>query len=91
MGRLYTQFCRSYFSYIFKDTFIKFKADKTLSKDTYVIPVIFTANSLITTELVSRFPTFYLKYFLISDRQDLAITNSLNSKPFINEITLKNI
>jgi len=78
-------------SLIFKDTFIRFKADETLSKDTYVIPVIFAINSLVATELVSRFPASHLKYFLISNRQDLVITDSLDSKPFINEITLENV
>ena len=78
-------------SLAFKNTFIKSKADKTLSKDTYVIPAIFIINSLVTTELASRFPASHLKHFLISNRQDLAITDSLNPKPFINEITLENI
>jgi len=67
------------------------EADKTLSKDTYVIPIIFAANSLVAIKLVSRFPTSHPKHFLISDGQDLAITNSLDLEPFINEITLKNV
>ena len=52
---------------MFKDTFIGFKADKTLSRETYVIPIIFTANSLVATELISKSPISHLKYFLISD------------------------
>jgi len=76
---------------MFKNTFIRFKADETLSKDTYAIPVIFAADGLVTTELISRFSIFYPKHFLISDGQDLAMTDSLDPKPSINEITLKNI
>ena len=53
---------------IFKDTFIGSKADETLSKETYVISIIFTANSLAATELVSKSPISHPKYFLISNR-----------------------
>jgi len=55
-------------SLAFKDIFIRSKADETLSKDTYVIPAIFAANGLIVIKLISRFPIFYLKYFLINNR-----------------------
>ena len=78
-------------SLAFKNTFIKFKADKTLSKDTYAISTIFATDSLVATKLASRFPASHPKHFSISNGQDLAITDSLNSKPSINEITLENI
>ena len=75
----------------FKNTFIGSKADKTLNREIYVIPAIFTTNSLVATELTSKFPISHLKYFLISNRQGLAITNSLDLKPFIDKITLEDV
>ena len=73
----------------FKDTFIESKANKTLSKKTYAIPIIFTTNGLVAMELVIKSPISHLKYFLISSGQGLIVTNSLNPKPSINEIILK--
>ena len=78
-------------SFTFKNTFIRFKANKTLNKETCIIPTVFTANSLIAIKLINKFSISYSKNFLISNRQGLAITNSLNPKPSINEITLKDI
>ena len=79
------------FSLIFKNTFTRFKADKTLSRETYAIFIIFIINGLVAIKLASKFSIFYLKYFSISNGQDLAIADSLNPKPSINEITLKNV
>ena len=73
----------------FKDTFIGFEANKTLSRETYAIPIIFTTNGLVAMELVIKSPISHLKYFLISSGQGLAVTNSLNPKSFINEIMLE--
>ena len=75
----------------FKNIFIKSKVDKTLIRETYAISAVFTANSLVTIELINKFPASHPIYFLIDDRQDLAITNSLNPKSSIDEITLENI
>ena len=70
----------------FKDTFIGSKADKTLSRETYTIPVIFTANSPAATELAIKSLISHPKYFSISGGQGLAVTDSFNPKPFINKI-----
>ena len=42
-------------------------------------------------ELVSKFFTFHLKYFLISDGQDLAITSFLDPKLSISKVLLENV
>lgn len=78
-------------SFIFKDTFIKFKVDKTLIRETYTISIVFIANSLIIIKFVSKFPTSHPIYFSINNRQDLVITDFLNPKSFINKITPENI
>ena len=76
---------------MFKDTFTRSKADETLSRETYTIPVVFIADGLVAIKLISKFPTFHPKYFSISNGQDLVITSSLNPEPFISRVLLENI
>ena len=61
-----------------------FKADKSLSIKAYTISVIFAADGLVVTKPARKFSISHPKYFLISNRQGLAITDSLNPKPSIN-------
>jgi len=67
------------------------KANETLSRETYAIPVIFTAYGLAATELISKSPISHLKYSLTSNGQYLAITDSLNPKPPIDKIILEDV
>ena len=76
---------------VFENTFTGFKVDKTLIKETYTISTVFATNSLVTIKLINKFPASHPIYFSIDNGQDLAITNSLNPKSSIDEITPENV